>query len=214
MKKLQIALDELSLPDALELIEQVRDHVDIVEIGTPFVIDEGMHAVRAMREAFPDLEILADTKIMDAGEYEADLAFDAGADYVTVLGVSDLGTIKGCLESARKHNRHAFVDMVCVPDLAARVAELEAIGVRDIAVHVGVDLQAQGRTPLEDLKTIKAAAKQSRISVAGGINADTLPDYLAAGADVVIVGGGIAHAADPAAEANRLADIIHAEAAR
>jgi len=30
--------------------------------------------------------VLADLKIMDAGEHEANLAFEAGADIVTVLG--------------------------------------------------------------------------------------------------------------------------------
>ena len=41
------------------------------------------------------LEVLCDAKIMDAGAYEAQLAYDAGADYVTVLGITDDLTIKG-----------------------------------------------------------------------------------------------------------------------
>ena len=45
-----------------------------------------MEPVRRIKERFPCLEVLCDTKIMDAGAYEARLAFEAGADYVTVLG--------------------------------------------------------------------------------------------------------------------------------
>ncbi|WP_334136719.1 orotidine 5'-phosphate decarboxylase / HUMPS family protein, partial [Muricomes intestini] len=39
--KLQLALDDLALDDALELTEKVQDYIDIIEIGTPFVYQEG-----------------------------------------------------------------------------------------------------------------------------------------------------------------------------
>ena len=35
--KLQIALDDVTLEGALELVKKVRDYIDIIEIGTPFV---------------------------------------------------------------------------------------------------------------------------------------------------------------------------------
>lgn len=34
--KLQLALDELTLPEALVFIDKVVDDVDIIEVGTPF----------------------------------------------------------------------------------------------------------------------------------------------------------------------------------
>ena len=52
--KLQIALDDITLEDALVLVGKVRDYIDIIEIGTPFVYEYGMQAVRAMKEHFPD----------------------------------------------------------------------------------------------------------------------------------------------------------------
>jgi len=201
--KLQIALDEVTIEQGLALCEKVRESIDIIEIGTPFILSEGMRAVRAFRENFPEKEILADAKIMDAGGLEAKTCLDAGADYVTVLGVTDILTVKGCVEIAQKYSKKIVVDMICVPDVEQRVAELEAIGITDIAVHTGVDQQAAGRTPLQDLAQIKACAKRSRISVAGGINLQTVALYKAA--DVIIVGGGIARAADPAAAARALA---------
>ncbi|EPC53178.1 3-hexulose-6-phosphate synthase 2, partial [Lacticaseibacillus paracasei subsp. paracasei Lpp123] len=123
--KLQLALDDISLVDALVLAEKVRDYVDIFEIGSPFIIQEGMRAVREFRRYFPKKKILADTKIMDAGEYEAELTFKAGADYCTVLGVTDILTIKACLAAAKKYGKQVFVDTICVPDLNTRIKELE-----------------------------------------------------------------------------------------
>ena len=81
-----------------------------------------------------------------------------------------------------------------------------------LAVHTGVDQQAAGRTPLDDLKLMKAHSASSRIFVAGGITTATLPRYLEHGADVVIVGGGICRAADPVQAARALRDQIRARA--
>ncbi|MBR7188856.1 MAG: orotidine 5'-phosphate decarboxylase, partial [Clostridia bacterium] len=58
--KLQIALDDLTLEQALRLASSVREYVDIVEIGTPFLYQYGMEAVRAMKRLLPDREVLAD----------------------------------------------------------------------------------------------------------------------------------------------------------
>ncbi len=199
--KLQLALDDIALDDAISLGAKVRPYVDIVEIGTPLIIESGMAPVRALKARFPDLEILADAKIMDAGEYEAGLAFEAGADYVTVLGVTDLATVAGCLKTAARYGKTVVVDMICVADMPARIAELERIGVTALAVHTGVDQQAAGRTPLDDLKLMKAHSRSSTIFVAGGITIDSLPRYMELGADVAVVGGAIRRAADPASEA-------------
>ena len=206
--KLQLALDDISLPEAIGLGDKVREYVDIMEIGTPFIIEYGMAPVREFKARFPGLEVFADTKIMDAGEYEARSAFAAGADYVTVLGVTDLATVEGCLKTAAAYGKTVVVDMICVSDLPSRIAQLERIGVKALAVHTGVDQQAAGRTPLGDLKIMKTHSQSSTIFVAGGITTKTLPGYIDLGADVAIVGSGIRHAADPVGEARAFRELI------
>lgn len=206
--KLQLALDDITLPDAIELVEKVAEYVDIIEIGSPFIIEEGMRPVREIKTRFPQLEVLADTKIMDAGEYEAEQTFKAGADYCTVLGVTDTLTVQGCLEAAQRYGTKVFVDMICVPDLAGRVRELEGVGVDCLGVHTGVDQQAQGRTPLDDLAVMMGAKKHSQVSVAGGINPQSVPKFIELGADIVIVGSGITHAPDPVLAAKAISDAL------
>lgn len=56
--KLQLALDLVNIPQAIEVVSQVEQHVDIVEIGTPVVINEGLHAVKQLKEAFPNVSFL------------------------------------------------------------------------------------------------------------------------------------------------------------
>lgn len=64
--ELQLALDLVNIPEAIKVVKEVEEYIDIVEIGTPVVINEGLRAVKEMKDAFPNLKVLADLKIMDA----------------------------------------------------------------------------------------------------------------------------------------------------
>lgn len=189
--KLQLALDLVDIPGAIEIVKQVEAYVDVVEIGTPIIINDGLHAVKALKEAFPNLVVLADLKIMDAGGYEVMKASEAGADIVTILGVSEDASIQGAVEEAKKQGKQILVDMIAVKNLAERAAEVDALGVDYICVHTGYDLQAVGQNSFEDLRTIKSVVKNAKVAVAGGIKLDTLSEVIAVEPDLVIVGGGI-----------------------
>ena len=64
----QISLDISNIPEALSTAElAMRAGVDWLEAGTPLIIAEGMHGVRALRERFPEIPIVADLKTMDGG---------------------------------------------------------------------------------------------------------------------------------------------------
>ena len=202
--KIQIALDDISMEAALQLMHDVAEYVDIIEIGTPLLLAYGMQAVRTMKSCFPDKEILCDAKIMDGGMVEANLAFEAGADYVTVLGVTDQATVKAVADSARAHGKTAVVDLMCVADFEAKIPKFADMGVGVAAIHVGVDQQQSGRTPWRDLKRIKMIKSDIKIGVAGGINAKELPEYLPLKPDAIIVGAAITKAADPVGEAQEI----------
>ncbi|MCM3029516.1 3-hexulose-6-phosphate synthase [Niallia sp. MER 6] len=189
--KLQLALDLVNIPQAIEVVSQVADHVDVVEIGTPVVINEGLRAVKELKDAFPNVTVLADLKIMDAAGYEVSQAAAAGADIVTILAVAEDESIKGAVAEAKKQNKQILVDMIAVKDIKARAKELDELGVDYICVHTGYDLQAVGKNSFEDLKAIKSVVKNAKTAVAGGIKLDTLPEVIAAQPDLIIVGGGI-----------------------
>lgn len=206
--KLQAALDDICLEDALKLLEQIQDSIDIAEVGTPFMMEYGMEAVRRIKRCFPDLEVLCDGKIMDAGSLEAEMACKAGADYVTVLAAADDCTIAEVVSSARKMGGKVMADMIAVPNLKERSRRLEELGVDVIAVHTGVDRQNAGRTPLDDLKELRACVKKTAIAVAGGISSAVIDDYLIYEPEIIIAGGGITHAENPMASARELAKRI------
>ncbi|MGF7049498.1 3-hexulose-6-phosphate synthase [Paenibacillus sp. DS2015] len=206
--ELQLALDLVDIPEGIKIVAEVAEYIDIVEIGTPIVINEGLRAVKEMKAAFPNLRVLADLKVMDAGGYEVMKASEAGADIVTILGVSDDSTIKGAVEEAKKHNNKILVDMINVKNLEERAKEVDALGVDYICVHSGYDHQAEGKNSFEELMTIKRVVKTAKTAIAGGIKLSTLPEVIRANPDLVIVGGGITGEKDIKAAAAEMRKLV------
>ncbi len=207
--KLQLAIDEMTIEEGINFVEPLIDYVDIIEIGTPLVIRSGVEkAVKAFKKAYPNTEILADEKIMDGGYFETELGFKSGASYVTVLGVSDKATIAECIRAAKDYNQKIVVDMICVDNMEQRIGELEALDADILAVHTGADQQANGRTPLDDLKEMKKYAKKAKIAVAGGINSETIKTYAALKPDIIIVGSGVTKADNPLEEVKKIKEAM------
>ncbi|MDK9853291.1 MULTISPECIES: 3-hexulose-6-phosphate synthase [Staphylococcus] len=208
--ELQLAIDLLNKEDAAELANKVKDYVDIVEIGTPIVINEGLPAVQHLNDNIDGVKVLADLKIMDAADYEVSQAVKFGADIVTILGVAEDASIKAAVDEAHKHGKQLLVDMIAVQDLEKRAKDLDDLGADYIAVHTGYDLQAEGQSPLESLRKVKSVISNSKVAVAGGIKPDTIKDIVAENPDLIIVGGGIANADDPVEAAKQCRDIVDA----
>ncbi len=201
--KLQFAIDTLSTEKALELAAAAAAHVDILELGTPLIKSEGRSAITALKNAHPDKVIFADLKTMDAGELEADLAFDAGADLVTVLGSADDSTIAGAVKSATARGKGVVVDLIGVADKVARAKEVVALGAEFVEVHAGLDEQAQEGYSLDTLLRAGEAAGVP-FSIAGGVNLGTIGAVRDAGAQVAVVGGALYGAPDVSAAAAEL----------
>ena len=176
---LQLALDFVSLPAALAIALKVADEVDIIEIGTPLCKAAGLEAIRAVREVCPDKLILADLKSPDVGGLEAQMAFDAGADMMTVIGGAALATVESALRVAQDMGKEMLMELTGVRDIIARAEEWREIGVERMVYHRGWDEQVFDRhwTP-EDLVIIRQLIDMGfRITVTGGITVDLLPFF-------------------------------------
>lgn len=88
------------------------------------------------------------------------------------------------------------------------IAQMEELGVHVLAVHTGADQQAEGRTPLDDLKVMTSCAKKATVAVAGDINSKTIDSYVALNPDIIIVGSAITRAEDPALEARLIKEAM------
>ncbi len=210
---LQIALDFMQLHRSIVISEEaVAGGADWVEIGTPLIKSEGTEAIRTFRKKYPGKKIIADTKTMDTGGFEVEIAAKAGADIITVLGLADDSTISEAVMVARKYGAEVEIDMINVPDKVKRSIEVEKLGVSYICLHMGIDQQMKGEEPPLDVLRKVVAETKIPIAVAGGITAENAGDYVKAGASIIIVGGGITKTQNITAAAKAVKDSMAGKA--
>lgn len=203
---LQIAMDYTSLPKALEMAVLTAPEVDIIEIGTPLCKAAGMEAVRAMREICPDKLILADVKTPDVGGLEAAMAFDAGADMMTVIGGATIPTVKEALAVARKRGKDMLMELTGVRDIIERATEWRQIGVERIVYHREWDAQSAGREWTQEDKDVvhRLIDMGYKVTITGGMTIELLPFFADLPVSVLICGRHIRESADPRASARQM----------
>lgn len=204
--KLQLALDRLTEQECFHLMEEVKEHIDIIEIGTGVIKEYGMMIVKEMRERYPDKLILSDMKTCDAGRHEAYQAFKAGSDIMTVMALSSDLTIKEVLHTAEEMGTQVMVDLLEVHS-KERIKELEQLGVRLVSLHIGKDRQAEGGFTTDLFSLVKGSPLE--IAVAGGINLESLPEIIEEKPDIIIVGSAITAADNPNLVASEMKRIIN-----
>ncbi len=199
---LQIALDLTDLAKAVRIASYANglDNI-IVEAGTPLIKKFGKYSIEVLKAA-SGAPTLADTKTMDAAELEVDIAWSAGADIVTVLGVADNATLSNALNKSRKTGLDIQVDLISHPQPLERSKELTEMGIPIIGFHTGIDVQNMKSLRADSmLELLKQARKELGsdvlISVAGGIKLEEIGSFVEAGADIVVIGSAITRSNDP-----------------
>ena len=199
----QISLDVLSIDEALATAEMaIRAGVDWLEAGTPLIIAEGMHGVRALRAAFPDVPIVADLKTMDGGYLEAEVMAKAGATHVVVMARAHEETIHMVVKAGRDLGIKVMGDNLGCEDMVAGAKRLEDLGCDYVIHHIGYDerrgIAARGLrmpSPLDQLKEVVAACSVP-VQAVGGLTLEQAvrtPEY---GAPLVVLGAPLTIDAD------------------
>jgi 3-dehydro-L-gulonate-6-phosphate decarboxylase len=207
---LQLALDYISLPPAIAMALQVAPYVDVIEIGTPLCKAAGIEAVRAVREVCPDKLILADLKTPDVGDLEAKMAFEAGADMMTVIGGAALATVELALKTAKEMGKEMLMELTGVRDIIARAKEWKQVGVERMVYHRGWDEQTfQREWEEEDKRVIRQLIDMGfKVTVTGGITVELLPFFQDLPVSIIIAGRAIHQSADPPSAALEMRSAI------
>ena len=208
--ELQLAIDTPDLDKALNIAKEAYPYFDILEIGTPLVIEKGLTAFDVMKEHFKDKKILVDTKITDAGYLEASSVFKRKADLLTVLAMADDRTIQGALKAANEFSGKVMIDLLNTADPVKRAKEVEALGVDIICLHTAYDRKDTKNEPLAELKEVKSQVN-CKIGIAGGMTKDTVKDAISLGADLIVVGGAITNQSNITKAAEEIYKIIKRE---
>ena len=203
MPKLQLALDMFDLPSALAPLQKAAEHIDIIECGTILCLSEGMHAVRAIKSLFPAKTVLADVRIAEAGSIISKLAFDSGADWVTVVSGAAPASFGVVQKEAGARGREVQVEL---SDgwTWEQVKSWRELGIGQIITKRSRDLEAAGELSWkeDDFDTIRKLAQLGyKVSVAGGVTLEDVPRFADLPVYAFIVGRAIYGSDDPAAAA-------------
>ncbi|TAM66021.1 MAG: 3-keto-L-gulonate-6-phosphate decarboxylase [Microbacteriaceae bacterium] len=192
-RKLQIALDVITIPEALAALNATASHVDVVEVGTILCLSAGMEAVRCLRAAYPEHTVLADVRIAEAGSLIANLAYDAGADWVSVVSGAAYSTVEAVVHVAKERGKDVQVELSEGWDWGY-VDHAVSCGVSQFIIHRGRDAEATGSLGWSDgdLEAIAELYRRGgRVSVTGGLKPADIEAFTASPAEIFIAGRGI-----------------------
>ena len=176
---LQIALDSLSLEKAVSDAKNAESLVDIIEVGTILACAEGMKAVKTLRALHPDHILVCDLKTTDGVAILAKIAFDAGADWLTVSAAAHPATKAACKKVADEIN--AENPQLKLPkEIQIEIygnwtfedaKEWVDLGVKQAIYHRSRDAELAGKGwTEEDIEKMKKLSEMGlELSITGGI---------------------------------------------
>ncbi len=194
----QISLDLTSIDEALETATlAVEAGVDWLEAGTPLILAEGLRAVSALRERFPDHPVVADLKTMDGGYLEAEMMAKAGADLVVVMGRAHEATIRAVVEAGRDYGCKVMGDDLGAEDKPANARWMQDLGVDYIIHHTGYDERRliSGASPMDELEAVVKAV-DIPVQAVGGLSIRQAIECPRHGAPLVVLGAPLVIDAD------------------
>lgn len=200
---IQISLDLISIDEALATAAMaMRAGFDWLEAGTPLILAKGLYGVKKLRDAFPNVPIVADLKTMDGGYLEAEMMFKAGATHVVVMARAHEETIRCVVKAGKDFGGKVMGDNLACEDMIGAARWLEDLGCDYIVHHIGYDerrgIAAKGLrmpSPLDKLREVVAAVSIP-VQAVGGLTLEQVMQCPAYGAPLVVLGAPVTIDAD------------------
>lgn len=205
--KLQIAFDFIDLEQSLKTAGDTAAYADWLEVGTSLIKSAGITAVRQFKERFPKNRIVADMKILDAGERESRLACENGADIVVVEACASATTVRDAVRTAHDLGREVMYDLLGIRDVPGAAKRGQDLGADYLCFHQSTDEEGVGAF-LEEFQGVAQAASLP-VVVAGRIHEGNIDQVMSVGPETLIIGSAITQAQSPAIAAKRFAEMIH-----
>ena len=206
---LQIALDELTMENALKVLSGgVDEIVDIIECGTVLIGSEGRKVVQQMRERYPHKKLVADFKIADSGKVMAGMLLDGKPDYLTVICAANQKTMKAVVDEIKDRNLTTEAQMELYGNWTfEELEQWKKIGINHVVLHHSVD-EKDGWTQKELDLVRKLCEHDIHVTVTGGISYESIELFKGLPIFCIIAGRSIRKAENPAQEAQRMKDRI------
>lgn len=207
--KLQLALDTTDFYDALKVTQQTAQFIDIIEIGTILGVCEGTNAIRSMKALFPNHIVLADVRIIKAGEIISREIFKNNADWISIVSDASLDTLSNTWKITQQMNK----------DLQIEFGEhwswedctlWREMGISQVIYHRSSEVKEQEEEWGEKEFSIirKLAEMGFKVSITGGVTKEEIPLFKDVPIFAFIAGRSIRKANNPTLAAKEFKDII------
>ena len=197
--KLQLALDIENMVPALAAAQKAAGEIDVIEAGTILMLSEGMKAVRMLKALYPNHLILSDIRIIKAGGKLAAMAYDAGADWVTVISDASRDTIEAVVsESGKRPGTDVQIEINEDYD-DERLKYFLSLGITQLIYHRSSEVveneEKWNEKTLNELKRLSDMG--FCLSITGGLDISEIKLFKDIPVYCFIAGRKICNAADP-----------------
>lgn len=209
-RSIQVALDLHDLDQALAVAAAVEAEADLIEVGDPLIKSVGVRAIGAVKRQAPDAWIVAEMMSADWGRDQVELAVEAGADIVLLIGPATIASVSAAVDASRRLDVPLVLDIPGGQLTREWVRDMERVGVDGFTITTNIDLGVGGRGPL-DVARLARSWTRLPVAVSGGFGATDRSVARSGDWDIAIIGRGISEAVRPADAARQVISLIHDE---
>jgi 3-keto-L-gulonate-6-phosphate decarboxylase len=194
----QLALDFPTVQHAAACARLgIEAGVDVLEVGAPLLLSEGLKTIGHLKRSFPDWPIVVNLQAMDGGAKCVQMAVGHGAQAVTVCGAAPDETVRAAIAAGREAGVKVVVDLIGCRDVVGRAFECQDWGADLVFLRYGADQwRADGsRDATQWLEAVGRA-----VTVPVGVATYGVEDAAAAargGAAIVAVGHPVISSEEP-----------------
>ncbi|MCL5292947.1 MAG: orotidine 5'-phosphate decarboxylase [Actinobacteria bacterium] len=203
MVKLTVSFDMPDLERAISIAAAVSNQADWFCVGLTLIKGEGMRAIRAFSAGFPEREILADLRASIGAREEAMMAFESGADMISVAFLASERSCREAIGVAKTFGAKTIFDLYGATD---------PVGAARKGLELGFDFlyfRAEGGISgkYEEYRRVAAAAELPLI-VDGEIEFREFARVSKLLPASIVVGRQVTGAEDPAAAVARFKELV------
>lgn len=203
--KLQISFDIPDLDKALQIAKQVEKFADILEVGAPLILKEGVKAICEFKKNFPDKKIFADSKIVDRVE-SLTMFTECGANIISILCSTSHQVIQKATNIAHENDAKIALDLLGDYSMGQIAMDAKTLNVDILILH----------RPHDDGTVVNVISEWDVIRgntdlpifLAGGINKKNIEQALELKPEGIIIGTSITQTDNPAQEAEYFKSLI------
>jgi 3-hexulose-6-phosphate synthase len=204
--QMQISYDFTNLSQALEIAKKTASFADIIEVGTPLILAEGVAAIKEFKALFPDKNILADAKIVDRISDTIPLFSEAESKYITVLYGTSNKVIQKAAGLAHSLNSKIVLDLIDPETMGQGARDAESLNVDHILFHYPHEA-GETISHIDQWELVKGNTKLP-IFVSGRIHKEQMKKILKLKPQGIVIGKAITQATDPETAAREFREII------